>query len=132
MRQHLVRGFRFGVTGVANTGIHALVAVLCLNGFFLGVPWLVAGPVQANGVAFVVATVFSYVVNTLWSFSTAMNRKNLQRFLVVSVVGLFAAMVLAKLAELVGLPPLGSVLLVVCVMPFVNFGLHSLWTYRKA
>ena len=130
MKQHLVRGFRFGITGVANTGIHALVAVLCLEGFCLGVPWLVAGPVVANGVAFVVATVFSYVVNTVWSFSTDMNRRNFQRFIVVAVIGLFAAMGLARLAEMIGLPPLGSVVLVVCVMPFVNFGLHSLWTYR--
>jgi len=130
MKQHLVRGFRFGITGVANTGIHALVAVLCLEGFFLGVPWLVTGPVVANGTAFVVATVFSYVVNTVWSFSTDMNRRNFQRFIVVAVIGLLAAMGLARLAEMVGLPPLGSVVLVVCVMPFVNFGLHSLWTYR--
>lgn len=130
MRHHLVRAFRFGVTGVANTGIHALVAVLCLEGFFLGVPALVAGPVVANGVAFVVATVFSYVVNTLWSFSAKMNRRNLQRFIVVAVIGLCAAMGLARLAELVGLPPLGSVILVVCVMPFVNFCLHAFWTYR--
>lgn len=130
MKHHLVRGFRFGVTGMANTGIHALVAVLFLEGFFLGEPWLVAGPVVANGVAFVVATVFSYVVNTIWSFSTEMNRRNFQRFMVVAVIGLFAAMGLARLAELIGLPPLGSVVLVVCVMPFVNFGLHSLWTYK--
>lgn len=130
MTPHLVRGVRFGITGVANTGIHALVAVLCLEGFFLGVPALVAGPVVANGVAFVVATAFSYVVNTLWSFSTKMNRRNLQRFLVVSVIGLLAAMGLARLAELIGLPPLGSVVLVVCIMPFVNFGLHAFWTYR--
>ena len=130
MKQHLVRGLRFGVTGVANTGIHALVAVLCLEGFFLGVPWLAAGPVVANGVAFVVATVFSYVVNTVWSFSTDMNRRNFQRFIVVAVIGLLAAMGLARLAELIGLPPLGGVVLVVCVMPFVNFGLHAFWTYR--
>lgn len=130
MKHHLVRGFRFGITGVANTGIHTLVAVLCLEGFFLGLPWLVTGPVVANGVAFVVATVFSYVVNTLWSFSLEMNRRNLQRFLIVSVIGLFAAMTLAKLAEMIGLPPMGSVVLVVCVMPFVNFALHSLWTYK--
>lgn len=130
MRQHLVRGFRFGVTGIANTGIHAAVAVLCLNGFFLGVPWLVAGPVVANGVAFLVATAFSYVVNTLWSFSSAVNRRTLQRYVVVAVIGLLAAMALARLGEWFGLPPLGGVLLVVCVMPLVNFALLSFWTYR--
>lgn len=130
MQHHLIRGFRFGVTGLANTGIHALVAVLCLEGFFLGMPWLVAGPVVANGVAFIVATMFSYVVNTVWSFSTSINRKNFQRFFVVAVIGLVAAMGLARLAELIGLAPLGGVVLVVCVMPLVNFGLHSFWTYR--
>jgi len=131
MKPHWLRGVRFGITGIANTGIHALVALLCLEGFFLGVPAIVAGPVVANGIAFLVATAFSYVVNTLWSFSTDINLRNFQRFIVVAVLGLCAAMGLARLAELVGLPPLGSVVLVVCVMPFVNFGLHSLWTYRS-
>ncbi len=120
MRAHLLRGFRFGVTGIANTGIHVVVAYLCLA----------AGPVAANAVAFIVATLFSYVVNTLWSFSTAMTRQNLSRFIVVAIIGLLAAVLLAKVGELIGLPPMGSVWLVVCVMPFVNFGLHSLWTYR--
>lgn len=130
MKQHLVKGFRFGVTGVANTGIHALVAFLCLNGFFLGLSNLVAGPVVANGMAFVVATLFSYVVNTRWSFAAEMNAKNFRRFIVVALIGLAAAMLLAKLAEVVGLPPMGSVVLVICVMPIINFGMHSLWTYR--
>lgn len=130
MKHHLLKGLRFGLTGVANTGMHALVAFLCLNGFFLGVAGLVVGPVVANGVAFAVATIFSYVVNTLWTFSAEMNRKNFQRFGCVAVIGLMAAMLLAKLSELIGLPPIGSVVLVVCVMPVINFGLHSLWTYK--
>ena len=71
------------------------------------VGWLTVAPVVANGVAFVVATVFSYVVNTVWSFSTDMNRRNFQRFIVVAVIGLLAAMGLARLAEMIGLPPLG-------------------------
>lgn len=120
MKRHLVRGFRFGVTGVANTGIHLAVAYLFLS----------VGPVIANAVAFIVATSFSYVVNTLWSFSATMTRQNLSRFITVAIIGLLAAMLLAKLGELIGLPPMGSVLLVVCVMPLVNYGLHSAYTYR--
>lgn len=130
MKRHLVRGFRFGVTGVANTGIHALIAYLCLNGFFLGVSTLKSGPVVANGIAFIVATIFSYVVNTLWSFSTQISRKNFGRFILVAVIGLIAAMLLARLGEAIGLPPMGGVFLVVCAMPLVNFGLHTLYTYR--
>lgn len=130
MKRHLIRGFRFGVTGVANTGIHALVAYLCLNGFFLGFNALQAGPVAANGIAFTVATIFSYVVNTLWSFSTQISRKTLRRFSVVALVGLLAAMLTARVGEVIGLPPMGGVLLVIFVLPLVNFGLHSIYTYR--
>lgn len=130
MKRHLVRGFRFGLTGLANTWIHVLIAILCLEGFFLGIPSLVAGPVVANVVAFIVATIFSYLANTLWSFSATINGKNFQRFTVVAVIGLFATMGLARLAELIGLPRVGSVVLVVCIMPLVNFSLHSFWTYR--
>lgn len=130
MRHHLVRGFRFGVTGVANTGIHALAAYLCLNGFFLGWGALKAGPVVANGIAFIVATIFSYVVNTLWSFSTQMSPRTLRRFSLVAVIGLLVAMLTARVGEIIGLPPMGGVLLVIFVLPLVNFSLHSLWTYR--
>lgn len=130
MRSQTVRGLRFCVTGLANTLIHAFVAYLCLKGFFLGIKNFVAGPVLANAVAFVTSTMFSYVVNTYWSFSTKMSTRNFFRFVSVSCVGLLAAMSLAKIAEFIGLPPMGGVLLVVCVMPIVNFALHSLWTYR--
>ena len=130
MKQHLTRGFRFGLTGLANTAIHILIAILCLEGFFFGIPSLVAGPVVANVVAFIVATIFSYLANTLWSFSATINGKNFQRFIVVAIIGLFATMGLARLAELVDLPRVGSVALVVCIMPLVNFSLHSFWTYR--
>lgn len=130
MQHHLIRGFRFAVTGFANTGIHALVAYLCLNGLFFGVSAFQAGPVAANAIAFTVATIFSYVANTLWSFSTKITRKNFARFVIVAIIGLVVAMLLAKLGETIGLPPMGGVLLVICVMPLVNFVLHSLWTYR--
>jgi len=130
MKQHLVRGFRFGLTGIANTGIHVLMATLCLEGFFLGIPSLVAGPVLANVVAFLVATIFSYLANTLWSFSATMNGKNFQRFIIVALIGLLATMGLARFAELLGVPRVGSVVLVVCIMPLVNFSLHYFWTYR--
>jgi hypothetical protein len=37
---------------------------------------------------------------------------------------------LARMAELVGLSGVGSVALVVCIMPLINFSLHYFWTYR--
>lgn len=130
MRHHLLRGIRFGITGIANTAIHAAVAYFCLNGFFTSLELIKFGPVAANAIAFILSTAFSYVVNTCWSFSGQMNRKTFGRFGVVAILGLGAAVALAKLGEFMGLPPMWGVFLVVCVMPMVNFGLHSLYTYR--
>ncbi len=76
------RGLRFAVTGVFVTALHALVAVLFIH--FISAP-----PPLANGVAFAVATVLSYVINTTWSFSARLHGRTLVRFLLVSVCGFF-------------------------------------------
>lgn len=120
---HVRRLLRFGIAGVGSTVLHTLVALGLINGISTAPPW-------ANGIAFCVATVFSYLVNTLWSFSAPLHGQNLRRFLIVSAIGFFLAMGLAWFAELVGWPPLGGIALVVCVVPAVSFLLHSLWTYR--
>lgn len=120
---HTRRLLRFGVTGAGTTLLHAGVALVLITE-------LAAKPPLANGIAFCVATVFSYLVNTLWSFSAPLHGQNLRRFLMVSSMGFLLAMSLAWLAELWGWPPLGGIALVVCVVPAVSFGLHSLWTYR--
>ena len=54
-----------------------------------------ASPVAANAVAFVIATVFSYLANTLWSFSATVQWSNLIRFLAVAAAGLIETMMLA-------------------------------------
>lgn len=120
---HARRLLRFGVTGLGSTLLHALVALGLIT-------WLTTAPPLANGLAFCVATVFSYLVNTLWSFSAPLHGQNLRRFLTVSAIGFLLAMGLAWLAELVGWTPLVGIALVVCVVPAVSFVLHSLWTYR--
>lgn len=120
---HARRLVRFSVTGVGSTLLHTLVALGMITGLNTAPPW-------ANGIAFCVATVFSYLTNTLWSFSAPLHGQNLRRFITVSAIGFLLAMGLAWVAELAGWPPLGGIALVVCVVPAVSFVLHSLWTYR--
>ncbi|RQS69527.1 GtrA family protein [Burkholderia sp. Bp8963] len=119
------RLFRFGVSGICSTAIHTLVASAM---FAL----LDASPVTANAVAFVVATVFSYLANTLWSFSSTVQWSNLLRFLLVAVSGLVETMLLARGTEALGLAPGWSIVAVVLFVPPVTFVLHRLWTYREA
>jgi len=92
--------------------------------------YLLPVPSIANGFAFVVATTFSYLVNTIWSFSSPLHGKILVRFCIVSIVGLFLAMLVSGAAEYLGLHYLHGILLVAMIIPPVTFILHNFWTYR--
>jgi putative flippase GtrA len=119
----LTRGGRFAATGLISTGIHVLVAAAFVN--------LIAPmPAIANGCAFIVATVFSYLANTLWSFSTRLHGRNLLRFVTVAVAGCLLAMAISGTAEMLGWHYLVGIALVVCILPPVTFVAHNRWTYR--
>ena len=117
------RGLRFAVTGVFVTALHALVAVLFIH--FISAP-----PPLANGVAFAVATVVSYVINTTWSFSARLHGRTVVRFLLVSVCGFFLAMFVAWAAQMAGLHYLLGIGAVALTIPAFTFVLHNFWTYR--
>lgn len=117
------RGVRFAVTGLFVTALHALVAIAFIQ-FISPLPPL------ANGVAFAVATLVSYVINTAWSFSARLQGRTLLRFLLVSVGGFFLAMVVAWAAQMAGLHYLLGIVAVALTIPAFTFVLHNFWTYR--
>ena len=114
---------RFAVSGLLVTGFHVLVAAGLIRLVQLA-------PAPANGLAFVMAILFSYVINTSWSFSSSLHGKNLLRFVLVSIVGLILAVSISGLAEFYGLHYWLGIAGVICVVTPVNFLLHSLWTYK--
>jgi putative flippase GtrA len=118
------QALRFGVTGLLATGLHVFVATVFIQ-------HVLAVPAIANGVAFAVATLFSYLLNTMWSFSRALHGRNLLRFCVVSLVGLTLAMIVSGAAQHYGLHYMWGILFVVLSVPPVTFLLHSFWTYRE-
>ncbi len=117
------RGVRFAVTGLFVTALHALVAILFIN-FISPLPPL------ANGVAFAVATLVSYVINTTWSFSARLHGRTLLRFLLVSVCGFWLAMFVAWAAQIAGFHYLLGIAAVALTIPAFTFVLHNFWTYR--
>lgn len=117
------RALRFGLTGIGVTALHALIAVL-----FIEYVWPL--PPLANGVAFGIATVVSYVVNTTWSFSGRLHGRTLVRFVTVSVVGFFLAMLVAWIAQVAGLDYRLGIVAVALTLPVFTFVLHNFWTYR--
>lgn len=117
------QALRFAISGLMVTGLHVLIATAFIQ-IILPVPSI------ANGVAFLVATVFSYLINTMWSFSSPLHGRNLFRFCVVSCIGLFLAMTISGTAQYYGLHYLYGIGLVVCIVPPTTFVLHNFWTYK--
>lgn len=123
-RPHItVRALRFAVTGVLMTGVHVAVAAALIGLLSVG------GPV-ANGVAFAVATVGSFVLNTAWSFASRLEAGRLARFASVSLVGCAVAIGVAAAAEAAGFGPWAGIGFVVLSVPPLTFALHNFWTYR--
>lgn len=84
----------------------------------------------ANSLAFLIATLFSYFINTLWSFSSELQRMNFLRFLLVSFIGLLLVIVVSKITQHYELDYWYGIGFVVCMVPPVTFSLHYAWTYR--
>lgn len=125
MSDHVTKkALRFAITGLVVTGLHVIVAASIIRHIH-------PDPALANGVAFLAATTLSYITNTIWSFSNAINRSNFSRFILVSFTGLLLAMIVSGTAEHFRLHYMYGIGLVACTVPPVTFLLHYFWTYRK-
>ncbi|MCA8232875.1 GtrA family protein [Burkholderia cenocepacia] len=114
---------RFGVSGLCSTAIHVLVATALFAR-------LDASPVTANALAFLCATAFSYLANTLWSFSSTVRTRNAMRFLAVTLAGFVETMLIARAAEALDASRAMGVVAIALLIPPTTFVLHRLWTYR--
>jgi putative flippase GtrA len=117
------RLIKFAISGAGSTAIHIAVAWLLINSYGLD-------PAYANGGAFLVATVFSCLANTLWTFDSSLAVNNIARFCTVTGSMLLLSMSIAKAVDMAGLPPSVGILCVVLILPAITFLLHSNWTYR--
>lgn len=120
----LKRALRFSVTGLLATGIHVVVASTLITRMQVLPAW-------ANGLAFLVATGSSLLINTYWSFSARLDGVIMRRYALVSVVGFTASSGISQAVYLTGAHYSWGIFSVVCVMPAINFMMHHFWTYRN-
>jgi putative flippase GtrA len=119
----LKRTIRFGATGLFVTGLHVVIATLLIH-------YADQNSSIANGVAFCIATVVSYLMHTKWSFSSDLESKNLFRFITVSAVGLALSLAIPLVIKSLGFDSTVGTVAVVVMLPVTNFFLHNFWTYR--
>jgi len=115
---------RFGIAGLAATAIHVIVA-------YSFITLVRHNSVMANGIAFMVANVFSYVFHTHWSFSAHTSIKNLNKFIIVSFIGLMLSISIAGIVDYLHYPYQAGIALVVMLVPLSTFILHKTWTYKS-
>jgi putative flippase GtrA len=121
----LRRVVRFSISGVLVTLVHIASAMVWLH-------WISTSSGLANGFAFTVATVFSYCIHTLWSFSAVMERRVFAKFAVVAMLGLGLSAGVGHLVQWLGFSYEYSIAAVVLIMPPYNFVAHHFWTYAKS
>ncbi|SOY57268.1 putative membrane component, GtrA-like protein [Cupriavidus taiwanensis] len=114
---------RFLLAGATSTGVHVAITATLVS-------TLEASPVAANGIAFACATACSYLLNTLWSFSSRLRHRTLARFAGVSLLGLALTMGISWTAQRLGASYWTGLAGVVLTVPVFTYLLHRAWTYR--
>jgi len=116
--------YRFCITGLLSTFVHIIVAASSIE-------FLHLSPSMGNGLAFIVATIVSFTVNSLWSFSVKLTARSGFRFLVVSTSAFFISMILAEWIDRIGLHYAFGIMTVIFVIPIITFIGHNFWTFKQ-
>jgi putative flippase GtrA len=116
---------RFGLVGIVNTGVHAGIVIALME--TLAPPAYVA-----NGIAFMFANVMSYCINSRFTFRTAISFRGYRKFLLVSLLSLALTLAITSLAEYSGLHYGIGLVLVICVVPVLNYLVMKLWAFAPA
>lgn len=113
---------RFGLVGVCNTAVHAGIVVALME--------LLAPPAfVANGVAFMFANVMSYILNSRFTFRSPSSFLGYRRFLILSLVSLVLTMAVTSLVEYLGGHYTFGLLMVIFVVPVLNYMVIKIWVF---
>lgn len=114
----------FGLIGVANTLIHGAMLAWLIESW----QWPLWA---AHGLAFGCANVFSYTVNSRWTFSATLSWLAYARFLLSSLLSLALTLLISWGAQRYGLNYKEGFVLVVVLVPIFSFLVMKFWAFRQ-
>lgn len=123
MRRDIRQFVKFGFVGVFNTGLHALVVIVAHNSLHFAV-------VSSHVLAFMIANLFSYFLNSFLVFERAPAFANYIRFLAVSLFSLAATVTIAAICEGAGLDYRVGLILVILIAPPMTYLLQKRFAFR--
>jgi putative flippase GtrA len=113
---------RFCVVGAGNFAVHlATFATLIAT---LGLSQLLA-----NAVAYVIASSFSFVMNSIWSFEMKLHPRRYARFQLVGLIGLAVSATFGHLGDRYNWPYPCTVSATLLVLPLISFLAHRNYTF---
>jgi putative flippase GtrA len=113
----------FAGIGVANTFFHGLVLVFVME----NLKWPV---LLAHLLAFSAANIFSYVLNSRFTFHSALGLVSYGRFLIASLFSLCLTLMISGAAQWWGLHYWKGFLLVVILVPIFSFVIMKFWIFN--
>lgn len=114
---------RFIFAGVLVTFIYIVIGFILLK--FTDI-----NSVEVNAIAFIIANLFSYMIHTLWSFSTKIKKNNFLKFYIVSLIGFLISLILPMLGEHLKVDKFFITIVTSLSIPLFTFIVHNLWTYK--
>ncbi len=114
----------FGIVGFASSAGYALTQSALIE----VMAW---HPVMAALIAFCVGVVVSYTGNSLLTFKAPMSGRTLQRFVLVTGIGMMLNLALVAAVEALGWHYAIGILIVLCIVPIFNFLGHRFWTFSS-
>lgn len=112
----------FAVIGVVNTLVHGTILVGAVE-------WLALDVTLSHLMAFCVANVLSYLMNSWLTFKMALSLGRYGRFFVASMLSLGLTLLLSWVTDVYGLHYLLGFMLIVVVVPLLSFAVMKFWTF---
>ncbi len=113
---------RYAFVGGISTLIHVLIASLYI--FFIS-----SSVFQSNVIGFLIAYVFSYLVQTKYVFEHEVSKEKAIKYFIVQFGALLIAILASDLFS--AFNSYVRTLIVVFLMPLITFLIHKVWTFRE-
>ena len=114
---------KFLLIGVTNVLILLVLAFLFVR--ILGVD-----PLLANGTAYFLSAISSYLMNSFFTFKQSFSYLRLTKFLIASTFLSFCASFITAVALHYNYDYIVSIFLIIFVLPLFSFFIHKYWSLR--
>lgn len=123
-RDLVARFIKYSFVGCMSVGIYFLFVYILIERY----QW---DPVVGSAAAFIIMTIFSFILNVRFTFQSSFTQQKLWRFLCVSFIGfVLNFMLIFGTVHMLAFHYLIGEVITILVIPLVNFLLNYYWTFQ--